>query len=224
MRISKRSSRSPASSTTSRPGRRSSRRRQPRAFQRVGLVRYNPFEETGGNQSFALALLDADGDGWVLSSLHARTGTRVYAKAIVGGRSDAACPRRRPRRSSRRRPDRLGGTAAGDGPGMAPTTTAAPDHRRPDRDDPATDSTVTAPRLGRAGSRHRSTSCRPGATSSRSWIRRSCRAARNRAGRAARRPRTPTSGGPSPTRTGRCSSSPAPGPARPRSSPAGSPG
>ena len=62
--------------------------RQPQAFQRTGLVRYNPFEETGGNQSFALALLDADGDGWVLSSLHARTGTRVYAKAIVGGRSD----------------------------------------------------------------------------------------------------------------------------------------
>ena len=52
-----------------------------RAFQRVGLVRYNPFEETGGNQSFALALLDAEGNGWVLSSLHARSGTRVYAKA-----------------------------------------------------------------------------------------------------------------------------------------------
>lgn len=62
---------------------------QRRAFQRVGLVRYNPFEETGGNQSFALALLDADGDGWVLSSLHARSGTRVYAKAIKAGRSDA---------------------------------------------------------------------------------------------------------------------------------------
>jgi hypothetical protein len=56
-----------------------------RAFQRVGLVRYNPFEETGGNQSFALALLDAAGDGWVLSSLHARSGTRVYAKAIKAG-------------------------------------------------------------------------------------------------------------------------------------------
>ena len=63
---------------------------QRRAFQRVGLVRYNPFEETGGNQSFALALLDAAGDGWVLSSLHARSGTRVYAKAIKGGRGDAA--------------------------------------------------------------------------------------------------------------------------------------
>jgi hypothetical protein len=62
---------------------------QRRAFQRVGLVRYNPFEETGGNQSFALALLDAAGDGWILSSLHARSGTRVYAKAIKGGRSES---------------------------------------------------------------------------------------------------------------------------------------
>jgi hypothetical protein len=61
-----------------------------RAFQRVGLVRFNPFEDTGGNQSFALALLDAEGNGWVLSSLHARAGTRVYAKAIRGGRSDGA--------------------------------------------------------------------------------------------------------------------------------------
>lgn len=61
---------------------------QRRAFQRVGLVRYNPFEETGGNQSFALALLDANEDGWVLSSLHARSGTRVYAKAIKAGRAE----------------------------------------------------------------------------------------------------------------------------------------
>jgi hypothetical protein len=61
---------------------------QRRSFQRVGLVRYNPFEETGGNQSFALALLDAAGDGWILSSLHARSGTRVYAKTIKAGRSE----------------------------------------------------------------------------------------------------------------------------------------
>jgi hypothetical protein len=38
---------------------------------------------------FALALLDAGGDGWVLSSLHARSGTRVYAKGIIAGRADA---------------------------------------------------------------------------------------------------------------------------------------
>jgi hypothetical protein len=62
----------------------------PRALQRVGLVRFNPFEDTGGNQSFALALLDADGNGWVLSSLHARSGTRVYAKVISGGRAEGA--------------------------------------------------------------------------------------------------------------------------------------
>ena len=61
-----------------------------KAFSRVGLVRFNPFEETGGNQSFALAVLDADGDGWLLSSLHARAGTRVYAKAVSAGRSDVA--------------------------------------------------------------------------------------------------------------------------------------
>jgi hypothetical protein len=60
-----------------------------RAFQRVGLVRFNPFEDTGGNQSFALALLDGHGNGVVLSSLHARTGTRVYAKTLTGGRAEA---------------------------------------------------------------------------------------------------------------------------------------
>ena len=57
---------------------------------RVGLVRFNPFEDTGGNQSFALALLDGRGDGFVVSSLHARTGTRLYAKAIAKGASETA--------------------------------------------------------------------------------------------------------------------------------------
>jgi hypothetical protein len=61
------------------------------AFGRVGLVRFNPFEgDTGGNQSFALALLDGRGDGFVVSSLHARAVTRMYAKAIAGGASEAA--------------------------------------------------------------------------------------------------------------------------------------
>jgi uncharacterized protein DUF4446 len=61
-----------------------------RSFGRIGLVRFNPFEDTGGNQSFALALLDASSTGFILSSLHSRTGTRVYAKAITDGRSDGA--------------------------------------------------------------------------------------------------------------------------------------
>jgi len=61
-----------------------------RSFQRIGLVRFNPFEDTGGNQSFALALLDSKRDGIVVSSLHSRQNTRVYLKAIVGGRSETA--------------------------------------------------------------------------------------------------------------------------------------
>jgi Protein of unknown function (DUF4446) len=62
---------------------------QPQAFQRIGLVRFNPFEDTGGNQSFAIALLDARGDGFVISSLHARSGTRVYGKSVSGGTSES---------------------------------------------------------------------------------------------------------------------------------------
>jgi len=61
----------------------------PLAYQRVGLVRFNPFEDTGGNQSFALALLDGRGTGFVLSSLHARSGTRVYGKAVTAGRAES---------------------------------------------------------------------------------------------------------------------------------------
>ena len=57
---------------------------------RIGLVRFNPFEDTGGNQSFALAMLDGRGDGFVVSSLHARAGTRVYAKSIAGGAAESA--------------------------------------------------------------------------------------------------------------------------------------
>jgi hypothetical protein len=57
------------------------------AIQHVGLVRFNPFQETGGDQSFAIALLDQHDNGVVLSSLHSRTETRVYAKPIEDGRS-----------------------------------------------------------------------------------------------------------------------------------------
>jgi hypothetical protein len=56
--------------------------------QRVGIVRFNPFEETGGNQSFVVALLDGDANGVLLTSLHARAGTRVYLRTVVGGRCD----------------------------------------------------------------------------------------------------------------------------------------
>jgi hypothetical protein len=52
-------------------------------LQRVGLIRFNPFGETGGNQSFALALLDDRGNGIVISSLHSRESTRIYGKPVL---------------------------------------------------------------------------------------------------------------------------------------------
>jgi hypothetical protein len=61
-----------------------------KAVQRVGLVRFNPFEDTGSNQSFALALLDEDGDGVVVSSLHTRQATRVYVRPVSGGIAERA--------------------------------------------------------------------------------------------------------------------------------------
>jgi len=51
-------------------------------FQKFGFIRFNPFAETGGDQSFSLALLDGDGNGIVLSSLHSRDVTRLYAKPV----------------------------------------------------------------------------------------------------------------------------------------------
>lgn len=55
-------------------------------IQKVGLVRFNPFSDTGGDQSFVLALLDKNNNGVVISSLHARTSTRWYAKSILTGK------------------------------------------------------------------------------------------------------------------------------------------
>ena len=57
------------------------------AMQRKGLVRYNAFRNTGGDQSFAWALVDGYGNGVVLSSLHARENTRVYAKPLYDWKS-----------------------------------------------------------------------------------------------------------------------------------------
>ena len=55
---------------------------------RFGLLRYNPYEDSGGDQSFTVALLDDKGSGIVLTSLHARSGTRVFAKPIDLGKSN----------------------------------------------------------------------------------------------------------------------------------------
>jgi len=57
------------------------------SIQKVGLIRYNPFSEVGGNQSFSLALLDAQDNGVVITSLYNREGNRVYSKPIEQGQS-----------------------------------------------------------------------------------------------------------------------------------------
>ncbi len=62
-------------------------RRSQRSLQHIGLVRFNPFDDTGSDQSFAIALLDDERDGIVISSLHGRANTRVFAKPVSRGAS-----------------------------------------------------------------------------------------------------------------------------------------
>ncbi|HYU57566.1 MAG TPA: DUF4446 family protein [Actinomycetota bacterium] len=57
------------------------------AVQHVAVVRFDAFGDMGGRLSFAAALLDARGDGVVVSAINGRTDTRVYAKAVRGGTS-----------------------------------------------------------------------------------------------------------------------------------------
>ena len=57
------------------------------SIQKVGVVRFNPFQDSGGDQSFAIALLDQRGSGVVVSSLHGRAETRIFAKQVINGRS-----------------------------------------------------------------------------------------------------------------------------------------
>lgn len=59
-----------------------------RSVQGVALVRFNTFEDTGGNQSFALALVDPAGNGAIINSLHARNQTRLYGRAVRAGVAD----------------------------------------------------------------------------------------------------------------------------------------
>lgn len=56
-------------------------------IQKVGLMRFNPFKDTGGDQSFILSLIDGNNTGVIVSGLYSRSGTRWYAKKIVNGKS-----------------------------------------------------------------------------------------------------------------------------------------
>lgn len=57
-----------------------------RHVQKVALRRYNPYEDTGGDMSFSLVLLDGDKNGVVLTSLHSRSSARAFAKEVVAGK------------------------------------------------------------------------------------------------------------------------------------------
>ena len=58
------------------------------SIQKMGIIRYNPFSEVGGDQSFSVALLDGNNDGVVVTSLYSREGNRVYGKALKSGASE----------------------------------------------------------------------------------------------------------------------------------------
>lgn len=57
-------------------------------IQRVELLRFNPYNDTGGDQSFCLVLLDKKGDGVVVTSLHTRSGTRIFSKPVTEGKAE----------------------------------------------------------------------------------------------------------------------------------------
>ncbi|MDD3570407.1 MAG: DUF4446 family protein [Lachnospiraceae bacterium] len=59
-----------------------------KCVQKVGVIRYNPFDEVGGNLCYAVALLDTENNGVVLNGIHSRTGSFTYAKPIQLGVSE----------------------------------------------------------------------------------------------------------------------------------------
>lgn len=58
-----------------------------RGIHKVSAIRFNPFKDVGGNQSFSIALLNGKNTGITITALYTKEGTRVYAKAITGGES-----------------------------------------------------------------------------------------------------------------------------------------
>lgn len=59
-----------------------------KSIHKTAVMRFNPFKEVGGNQSFCVALLDGKNSGVVITSLHTREGTRVYSKPVVLGQEN----------------------------------------------------------------------------------------------------------------------------------------
>ena len=59
-------------------------------IQKVGIIRYNAFDDVGSDLSFSIALLNNNDDGVVISSLYARDSSSTYAKPVTGGKSKYA--------------------------------------------------------------------------------------------------------------------------------------
>ncbi|MEI6660443.1 MAG: DUF4446 family protein [bacterium] len=59
-----------------------------KSIRKVESMRFNPFDDAGSNQSFAVALINDEGDGMVMSSLYARDRMSVFVKPIVNGKSE----------------------------------------------------------------------------------------------------------------------------------------
>ena len=55
------------------------------AYQKVGLVKYDAFQEMGGKLSFVLVLLTAENNGFILNSMHSKEGCYTYVKEVVNG-------------------------------------------------------------------------------------------------------------------------------------------
>ncbi len=55
--------------------------------EKVGIVRYNAFQDTGSDLSFALALLDEKNNGVVLNGIYSREMSNIYAKPVENGKS-----------------------------------------------------------------------------------------------------------------------------------------
>ena len=56
-------------------------------YQKIGIVKYDAFNEMGGKLSFALAMLDNNNNGWIINAMHSREGCYTYVKEIVKGES-----------------------------------------------------------------------------------------------------------------------------------------
>lgn len=62
-------------------------RKMEKDFKKLGIVKYDAFNEMGGKLSFALAMLDGNNSGWVINAMHSREGCYTYIKEIVKGES-----------------------------------------------------------------------------------------------------------------------------------------